>query len=189
MKSTPSQDVTGLLRAWSRGDREAAEKLVPLVYDALRRRAAWHLGRERRDHTLRPTALVHEVYLRLVGQREAAWENRAQFFAVAAQVMRRVLVEHARGRGARKRGGSRCRVALDETMLAAEPRDVDLLALEEALGELQALDPAKARIVELRFFAGLSLEETADVLGVSPATVTRGWRMAKAWLYRRIGPT
>lgn len=181
-----SEDVTGLLRAWSRGDPDAAERLVPLVYDELRRQAARYLRRERRDHTLRPTALVHEAYLRLVDQRNAVWKNRAQFFAVAAQVMRRILVDHARGHRADKRGGSCCRVSLDEGLAVREPRDLDLVDLEEALVELSTLDPRKARMVELRFFGGLRLEDTAEVLGVSPATVTREWRMAKAWLYRRL---
>jgi RNA polymerase sigma factor (TIGR02999 family) len=180
------QDVTGLLRAWSHGDPGAADKLVPLVYDELRRQAARHLRRERRDHTLRPTALVHEAYLRLVGQRQAAWKNRAQFFAVAAQMMRRVLVDHARQHKATKRAGSWCRVSLDEGVAAGGPRDLDLVALESALAELGEIDPPKARMVELRFFGGMSLEETAEALAVSPATVSREWRMARAWLYRRM---
>jgi RNA polymerase sigma factor (TIGR02999 family) len=179
-------DVTGLLQAWGQGDREAGERLIPLVYDELRRQAARHLRREKREHTLRPTALVHEAYLRLAGQRDAVWSNRAQFFGVAAQVMRRILVDHARRRGASKRAGSWRRVSLDEAMVRAEPRDLEILALEEALSELASLDPDKARLVELRYFGGLSLEETADVLRVSESTVTREWRMAKAWLFRRI---
>ncbi len=186
MKGASTQDVTGLLQAWSEGDPEAAEKLVPVVYDELRRQATRHLRRERRNHTLRPTALVHEAYLRLVGQRQAVWKSRNQFFAVAAQMMRRVLVDHARQHRAAKRAGSWCRVTLDEGVASHEPRDLDLVALEDALSELAALDPEKARMVELRFFAGLTLEEAADVLGVSAATVTREWRMARAWLYRRM---
>ena len=180
------EDITGLLRAWGRGDREAGERLIPLVYDELRRQAARHLRRERREHTLRPTALVHEAYLRLAGQREAVWQSRAQFFGVAAQVMRRILVDHARRHGAAKRAGSWRRVTLAEAVAPAEPRDLEILALEEALSELTALDPDKARLVELRYFGGLSLEETAEVLQVSESTVTREWRMAKAWLFRRI---
>ena len=180
------EDITGLLRAWGRGDREAGERLIPLVYDELRRQAARHLRRERREHTLRPTALVHEAYLRLAGQREAVWQSRAQFFGVAAQVMRRILVDHARRHGAAKRAGSWRRVTLAEAVAPAEPRDLEILALEEALSELTALDPGKARLVELRYFGGLSLEETAEVLQVSESTVTREWRMAKAWLFRRI---
>jgi RNA polymerase sigma factor (TIGR02999 family) len=186
VKIPEGHDVTALLRAWSQGDAEAGERLVPLVYDELRRQAAIHLRRERRDHTLRPTGLVHEVYLRLVDQREA-WQNRTQFFALAARVMRRILVDHARRHLARKRGGSRCRVSLDEAdgAVAAGP-DLELMALEQALTELATLDEAKARVVELRFFGGLSLPETAAVLEVSESTVSREWRMARAWLYRRI---
>ena len=186
MTGTSTQDVTGLLQAWSEGDPEAAEKLVPLVYDELRRQATRHLRRERPNHTLRPTALVHEAYLRLVGQRQAIWKNRTQFFAVAAQMMRRVLVDHARQHRAAKRAGSWCRVTLDEGVAAYEPRDLDLVALEAALTDLAAFDPDKSRMVELRFFGGLSLEDAAEVLGVSPATVTREWRMARAWLFRRM---
>jgi RNA polymerase sigma factor (TIGR02999 family) len=180
-----SADVTGLLRAWSQGDPGAAEKLVPLVYDDLRRRAARYLRRERREHTLRPTALVHETYLRLVGQDRVAWKSRAQFFGVAAQVMRRILVDHARERGAAKRAGGWCRVSLDED-IGAPARDFDLVELENALQELSALDPDKVRMVELRFFGGLTLDETAQVLRVSPSTLTREWRMTRAWLYRRL---
>lgn len=181
------QDVTALLRAWSQGDAEAGERLLPIVYGELRRQAARMLRRERRDHTLQPTALVHETYLRLVEQRAADWRNRAQFFGVAAGAMRRILVDHARRHGARKRGGSWDRITLDESRRAwpASP-DVDVLALEEALGELATLDAAKVRLVELRFFAGLSLEETAAVLGVSESTVSREWRLARAWLFRRL---
>ena len=186
MTGSSTPDVTGLLQAWSQGDPEAAEKLVPLVYDELRRQAARRLRRERRDHTLRPTALVHEAYLRLVGQRQVIWKNRTQFFAVAARMMRRVLVDHARQHRAVKRAGSWCRITLDEGIAASEPRDLDLVALEDALTDLTALDPDKARMVELRFFGGLSVEDAAEVLGVSPATVTREWRMVRAWLYRRM---
>jgi RNA polymerase sigma factor (TIGR02999 family) len=183
----PTQDVTALLRAWSNGDAEAGERLLPIVYGDLRRQAARLLRGERRDHTLEPSALVHETYLRLVEQRAADWRCRAQFFGVAAQAMRRILVDHARRHGARKRGGSWDRITLDETRRAwPAERDVDVLALEDALGELSALDPDKVRLVELRFFAGLSLEETAEVLGVSPSTVGREWRLARAWLLRRL---
>jgi RNA polymerase sigma factor (TIGR02999 family) len=182
-----TQDVTALLRAWSNGDPEAGERLLPIVYGDLRRKAARLLRGERRDHTLDPTALVHETYLRLVEQRGADWRCRAQFFGVAAQAMRRILVDHARRHGARKRGGSWDRITLDETRRAwPGERDVDVLALEDALGELAALDSDKVRLVELRFFAGLSLEETAEVLGVSPSTVSREWRLARAWLLRRL---
>jgi RNA polymerase sigma factor (TIGR02999 family) len=185
LRSAVSADVTGLLRAWSEGDTGAAEKLAPLVYDELKRQAARYMRRERRDHTLRPTALVNEAYLRLVGQDRVAWKSRAQFFGVAAQVMRRILVDHARGRAAAKRAGGWCRVSLDEEM-GAPARALDMVELEDALQELSALDPGKVRLVEMRYFAGLSLEETAEVLQVSPSTVTREWRMARAWLYRRL---
>jgi RNA polymerase sigma factor (TIGR02999 family) len=188
MKSASSRDVTQLLRAWSAGDREAGEELLPLVYEELRREAARHLRRERRDHTLRPTALVHEAFLRLVGQRGAAWKSRHQFFAVAARMMRRILVDHARSRARAKRAGGWRRVSLDQVgplSVKAAP-EVDLLQLEEALVELQAIDPRRGRLVELRFFAGLSVDDTAAVLEVSPSTVDRDWRLAKAWLYRRI---
>jgi RNA polymerase sigma factor (TIGR02999 family) len=182
------QDVTALLRAWSQGDVEAGERLLPIVYGELRRQAARLLRRERRDHTLQPTALVHETYLRLVEQKAADWRNRTQFFAVAARAMRRILVDHARRHGARKRGGSWDRITLDESRRGwpGEP-SVDVLALEDALDELAALDPDKVRLVELRFFAGLNLEETASVLGVSESTVSREWRLARAWLFRRLG--
>ena len=185
MRETSSADVTGLLRAWSRGDQDAAERLVPLVYDELRQQAGRFLRRERPDHTLRPTALVHEAYLRLVGQERITWKNRAQFFGVAAQLMRRILVDHARQRGAAKRAGDWCRVFLEEEP-GAPARDIDLVALEEALQELSAQDPDKVRMVELRYFGGLSLEETAAALGISSSTVTREWRMARAWLRRWI---
>ncbi len=173
------QDLTDLLQAWGRGEREAAERLLPLVYDELRRQAARQVRRERRNHTLRPTALVHEAYLRLARQREGAWHDRTHFFAAAAQVMRRILVDHARRHRAGKRGGGWCRVSLDEAAQrpAQEPRvdDVDLIVLEDALTELAELDPPKAKMVELRFFGGLGIDETAEVLGVSPSTVSREW--------------
>jgi RNA polymerase sigma factor (TIGR02999 family) len=179
-------DVTALLRAWGHGDRDAGERLVAVVYGELRKQAARYIRRERRDHTLRPTGLVHEAYLRLAEQRDADWKNRAQFFGVAAQVMRRVLVDHARRHRAGKRGGSWQRVCLDDIgeAAAAVPRaaDVDLVALVE----LARLDPEKARTVVLRFFGGLDIDETANVMGVSPSTVSRQWRMARAWLHRRV---
>jgi RNA polymerase sigma factor (TIGR02999 family) len=182
----PSDDVTALLRAWGRGDAQAAEKLAGLVYAELRRTAARHLRRERREHSLAPTALVHEAYLRLVGQRRAVWKNRAQFYAVAARTMRRILVDHARQRRASKRGGSWLRISFAETVAAGDPPDLDLLALDDALAELAAIDADKARMVELRFFVGLSLEETARAMDVSVATLTREWRTARAWLFRRL---
>jgi RNA polymerase sigma factor (TIGR02999 family) len=189
MRKASNDDVTRLLQAWSLGDVEAGERALLLVYQELKRQAARYLRRERGDHTLRPTALVHEAYLRLVGQPGVAWQNRSQFFGVAAQMMRRVLVDHARARARGKRAGGWRRVSLEEAGGTANPaaaRDVDLLALDAALGELAQLDPERARLVELRFFAGLSIDEAARLLGVSPSTVTRDWRMAKAWLFRRI---
>ena len=179
-------DVTGLLRAWSAGDSVAGERVIASVYAELRRQAARCLRRERRDHTLRPTALVHEAYLRLAAQHDA-WANRAQFFAVAASMMRRILVDHARRRAASKRDGCLTRVTLDDRVATQPAADVDLLALEQALDELGTLDAGKARLVELRFFAGLSLDETAELLGTSAATVSREWRMARSWLFARLG--
>jgi RNA polymerase sigma factor (TIGR02999 family) len=185
--STPSPStITRLLRQWGRGDADAGERLLPLVYAELRRRAQRYLRRERREHTLDPTALVHETYLRLVDQKQADWRNRAQFYGVAAVLMRRVLIDHARSHHARKRGGSLYRVPLDEGLAGRAPRDVDLMDLDQALVDLAARDARQARIVELRFFGGLSIEEAAEVIGVSPATAKRDWTMARAWLYRRV---
>jgi RNA polymerase sigma factor (TIGR02999 family) len=178
--------VTGLLRAWGGGDLRARDDLVPLVYRELRRRAAGYLRRERPDHTLAPTALVHEAYLRLVGQQRVAWQNRAHFFGVAAQIMRRILVDHARAHQAAKRPGAGLRVVLDDRIGASPPRDCELLLLDHALTELTTLDPCQGQIVELRYFGGLSEQEVAGVLGVSRSTVTREWHTARAWLYRRL---
>ncbi|MET0552837.1 MAG: ECF-type sigma factor [Vicinamibacteria bacterium] len=179
--------MTALLRAWAGGDREAGDRLVPLIYRELRRQAARALRRERRDHTLPATALVHEAYLRLAGAK-GRWEDRAHFFGVAARVMRQVLVDHARRRGAVKRGGSATRVSLDTVAVTPPAREapIDVVVLDQALHELAALDAGKAHIVELRYFGGLTLEETAAAVGVSPATVTREWRLARAWLRRSI---
>lgn len=188
MNSQAAVNVTALLKAWSDGDSEAADRLIALVYDELRRQAARYLSRERGDHTLRPTALVNEAYLRLVRQRSVVWQDRGQFFAVAATVMRRLLVDYARKDGASKRGGSVHTVSLedgDEVGIAAAP-NIDVIELNDALVELSAIDPQCARMIELRFFAGLTTEETAEALGVSTATVTRGWRLARAWLHRRL---
>jgi len=183
---TPSPEaVTTLLQAWSQGDVSARDQLFPIVYDELRKRAAGYLRRERRGHTLPPTALVHEAYLRLIGQK-SAWQNRAQFFGVASQMMRRILVDHARARSAAKRPGSGLRVALQEDAGAVAPLEVDLILLDRALDELAALDQRQGRVVELRFFGGLSLEEIAETLGVSLATVNRDWRLARAWLHQRV---
>jgi RNA polymerase sigma factor (TIGR02999 family) len=182
----PSGEVTGLLRAWGLGDIPARDRLLPLVYAELRRTAATYLRRERAGHTLQPTALVHEAYLRLVGQERVLWQDRAHFFGIAAQMMRRVLVDYARGRGRAKRFGGAVRVILDDQMAAAEPVDCELLLIDRALTELSALDPRQGQIVELRYFGGLTDEEVAASLGVSRSTVTREWRIAKGWLYRRI---
>ena len=186
-RAAPTQhDITQWLGVCKGGDAVAVEHLLPLVYQELHRRAAGFLNRERASHTLQPTALVHEVYLRLVKQDGTTWQNRAQFFAVAAQMMRRILVSHARARNAAKRGGTQQHITLDEDMALAPSRDVNLLALDEALTRLEAIDPQKSRMVELRFFSGLSVEETAEVMGVSPRTVDRQWHTAKAWLHREI---
>ena len=182
-----SQDIARLLNAWSEGDRDAAEKFMPLIYDELRRQAHRHLNRERPNHTLQTTALVHEAYLRLAEQNRVTWQNRSHFFALAAQMMRRILVNYAVGQKADKRGGDIALIPLDETIQIAVPDgDVDLIALDEALSRLEELDERQSRIVELRYFSGLSIEETADVLGISPATVKREWTMAKAWLRREL---
>ena len=188
MSSTATANLTGLLRAWSAGDAEAGEQLIPLVYHELRRQASRYLSRERADHTLRPTALVHEAYLRLARQRRVVWQDRAQFFAVAATAMRRLLVDHARQHGATKRGGCSCIVSLEggERIMASDVPGLDIIALNDALVELSAVDPLRSRMIELRFFAGLTTDETAEALGVSAATVTRGWRLARAWLHDRL---
>jgi RNA polymerase sigma factor (TIGR02999 family) len=181
------RDVTGLLRALGRGDAAAREQLIPLVYGELRAMARRALRAERPDHTLQPTALVHEVYQRLLGQERVEWKNRAHFFAVTAVLMRRILVDHARKGSARRRGGGAQKVALsDDTPAPEQHNDVDVLALDSALEELAALDPAQARIVELRFFGGLTAEETAEVVGISRATLMREWAMARAWLRRKL---
>lgn len=180
------REVTALLRDWSGGDRQALERLMPLVYGELRRLAASYLRRERPDHTLQPTALVNEAYLRLVDQRSVSWANRAHFFGIAAQLMRRILVDHARRRQAAKRAAA-YRVTATPAVSPSGDRAPELLALDGALSDLEKLDARQARIVELRFFAGLTVEETAEVTGVSPATVKREWRTARAWLRREIG--
>ncbi|MGH9937304.1 MAG: sigma-70 family RNA polymerase sigma factor [Blastocatellia bacterium] len=186
MTTPSSQEVTQLLVAWSNGAEAALEQLMPLVYRELHRLASRHLGRERAGHTLQTTALVHEAYLRLVDQKEANWQSRAHFFAVAAQMMRRILVDHARARRFAKRGAGARRVSLDEAMVVSDERAADVVALDEALNALAEFDERKSRMVELRFFGGLSIEETAEVLGVSPGTVMRDWTLTKAWLQREI---
>ena len=179
-------DVTGLLHAWGGGDLGARDELMVVVHQELRQRAAARLRREQPGHILQPTALVHEAYLRLVDQRRTDWQSRAHFFAMASEMMRRILVDHARRRKMGKRSGGWARVALDEAVAKREPRDVNLLDLDAALSELALLDPRKSRVVELRFFGGLSLEDSAQALGVSCATVDRDWQFARLWLRRRI---
>ena len=182
-----SLDVTALLGAWNRGDRTALNQLLPLIYAELRQIAARQLRGERVDHTLQPTALVHEMYPRLVDQRQLDWHNRAHFFGVAAQVMRRILIDHARRHGASKRGnGVRC-VSIDEATEAPAPNELPILALDHALERLEKVDRELARIVELRAFGGLTIEEAAHVLDVSPSTAKRDWRTARAWLTRELG--
>jgi RNA polymerase sigma factor (TIGR02999 family) len=181
------EGVTQLLIDWSKGDQAALDKLMPLVYSELRRLASNYLRRERANHTLQPTALVNEAYLRLVDQRNAKWQNRAQFFGISAQLMRRILVDHARQHQAAKRGGSdQKRLSITSAEALMKQPELDLLALNEALDELAQMDPQQGRIVELKFFAGLSIEETAEVLGISHATVERDWKMARAWLRRQL---
>jgi RNA polymerase sigma factor (TIGR02999 family) len=175
-----------MLIDWSGGDREAPARLMPLVYEELRRLARQYLQRERPDHTLQATGLVHEAYLRLVDQSTTTWQNRAHFFGVAAQVMRRILVDYARAHRAEKRSGGWDKLAFDEALAPAADRSVDLVALDDALKDLLARDPRQSQIVELRFFGGLTNEELGEVLDVSPSTVKREWRMAKAWLRREI---
>ena len=186
--ATPSTgDVTGLLLEWNQGSEEARERLIPLVYRELRRLAGRSLRSERGDHTLQATALVHEAYLKLVDQRRVRWQNRAHFFAVAAGLMRRILVDHARRHGALRRGGDAQKLPLAEEVVGAPAQsDIDLISLDAALTALAALDSDQARIVELRFFGGLSVEETAEAMAVSRATVNREWSMARAWLHRRL---
>jgi RNA polymerase sigma factor (TIGR02999 family) len=187
MATAPSLagEVTRLLKAWKQGDREALESLIPLVYGDLHRMAERHLRGERPGHTLQPTAIVNEAYLRLVGGEGQDWQNRAHFFAAAARSMRRILVDHARSKKAKKRGGPGTRTLLDTTVMV-EPRAVDLIAVDDALEKLAVLDPAQGRVVELRFFAGLTEGETAEALGISPATVHRKWLSAKAYLHREL---
>lgn len=185
MKDQP-QDVTILLKAWSRGDKKALDRLMPLVYDELHRVAQGYMARERPDHTLQPTALVNEAYLRMVDVSGVDWKDRAHFFAVCARQMRRVLIDRARARASEKRGSGERGLSLEESLLPEAEQDADLVALDDALTRLAAIDPRKARVVELRFFSGLGIEETAAVLNVSPETVMRDWKMAKAWLYREM---
>jgi len=184
MVGVSPEPVTALLKRWRQGDSAALEKLVPLVYSELRRIAARQLRRERPNHTLQPTALVHEVYLKLVDQHRIEWQNRAQFFGIAAQLIRRILVDHVRNRRTAKRGGGTLTVALDDAVSEPARENIDLVKLDDALLSLAAKDEQQSRVVELRFFGGLSIEETAEVLRISPSTVKRDWAAAKAWLYR-----
>ncbi len=179
-------DVTALLQAWSAGDEAALEKLAPLVYDELRRTAHRYMAQERTDHTLQTTALVNEVYLRLVKASDVNWQNRAHFFAVCARMMRHILTDFARSRGYLKRGGNAGCVTLDEAVLAGRESPADIVALDDALKALNSFDERKSRVVELRFFGGLSVEETAEVLHVSDETVLRDWKLAKAWLLHEL---
>ena len=182
----PPEEVTQLLLAWSDGDRSALEKLIPLVYDELRRLARRYMGRERTGHTLQTTALVNEAYLRMVDLKAVHWQNRAHFFAVSAQLMRHILVDFARSRGYKKRGGGARQIPLDEALQVSADQPEDLIALDDALNSLAEVDERKSKVVELRFFGGLSVEETAHVLDVSVDTVMRDWKMAKVWLLREI---
>ena len=178
--------LTQLLIAWGNGDKAALDSLMPIVYDELRRLARHHLRRERAGHTLQTTALVNQAYLRLVDQRKVQWQNRAHFFALSAQLMRRILLDHARRRHQAKRGGDAVRVSLDESAIVTGERDAQLIALDDALRRLEEVDERKSKVVELRFFGGLNIDETAEAMRISPATVRREWSMAKAWLYREI---
>jgi len=185
MNTASGHDVTGWLRAWSQGDETALEKLTPLVYVELHQRARRLMGRERAGHSLQPTALIHEAYLRLVGASPVEWSDRSHFYALAARLMRQILVDHARSRGRQKRGGDALPIAFDETVVG--PRETpDLVRLDDALHALAETDERKSRVIELRFFGGFSVDEVADVLAVSPQTVLRDWRLAKAWLQREM---
>ena len=181
-----STDVTALLVQLSKGDKSVIERLMPLVYDELHRRAAGYMRKERANHTLQPTALVHEAYLKLVQQRESNWKNRAHFLAVAAQLMRRILIDHARARLSAKRGGEAELVSLDEAFQFRTDTPAGLLSVDDALTKLEKLDPRQGRIVEMRFYGGLTVDETAEVLSVSSRTVEREWTLARAWLYAQL---
>jgi RNA polymerase sigma factor (TIGR02999 family) len=185
MTEPSSRNVTQLLLAWGQGDQAALDQLVPLVYDELRRLAQHYLRRERPGHTLQTSALVNEAFLRLIDQ-QVSWQNRAHFFGVSARLMRRVLVDYARERRTEKRGGEQMRLELDEALDIAEARDADLIALDDALNSLAEIDPQQSRVVELRYFGGLTIAETAEALGISTATVEREWNMARAWLRREL---
>jgi RNA polymerase sigma factor (TIGR02999 family) len=185
-RTADTGEITALLRAWSAGAKEALDRLTPIIYDELKRIARRHMMRERKGHTFQPTELVNEAFLRLVGAAGVHWQDRVHFFALSAQMMRRILVNHALARGAGKRGGGAPRVPLDEALVVPDERDTRIVELDAALDALARVDPRKARTVELRFFAGLSAEETSAVLNVSPQTVHRDWSLAKAWLAREM---
>ena len=187
MTQATAHQVTKLLIDWSNGDKTALDELMPLVYEELRRLAHHYMSRERVGHTLQTSALVNEAYLRLVNRREVHWQNRAHFFAIAAQMMRTILVDHARSHGYAKRGGGVRQIPLDEAMVVSPDRTGEVIELDEALTRLAAFDVQQSRIVELKFFGGLTIEETAAVLGISPATVKREWNTARAWLFRELG--
>lgn len=184
--ATPQHDVTKLLLEWRDGNPRAFDEMAPLVYDELRRLARSHLRRERPGHTLQSTALVHEAYLRLIDQKDVSWQNRSHFYGIAAQMIRRILVDHARARHTHKRGEAAPKITLDEALGVHESPDLDLVALDDALTALTEIDPRQSRIVELRYFAGLSIEQTAEVMEVSPATIKRDWTAARAWLKREL---
>lgn len=186
MATRSSEGITQLLKKWSTGDEKALDQLMPLVYDELHRIAEAYLRRERREHTLQPTALVNELFLKFFDQNSMSWQNRAQFFGVAAQMMRRILVDHARKHYSAKRGGSRFAISLKDIAVFGTQPDADLLALHDVLNRLEEIDPVQARIVELRFFGGLTIKETAEVMQISHATVEREWRTAKAFLKREL---
>lgn len=186
MAAITQKQISQLLVDWSNGDKAALDKLIPLVYGELRRLARYHMRRERQGHTLQTSALVNEAYLRLVDYKRMRWQDRAHFFAVAAQAMRRILIEHARSHSREKRGAGARRVSLDEAAGLVDEQASDMIALDDALMSLAKFDPRKSRIVELRYFGGLDIEETAEVMGVSPATVKREWNTARLWLHREI---
>ena len=186
MREAQTHEVTALLVNWSNGDRAALDKLVPLVDKELRRLAHRYMSRERAGHTLQTTALVNEAFVRLVNRQNVQWQNRAHFFGIAAQLMRTILVDHARSHACAKRGGGAPQIQLDETLVVSQQKAAEVIALDHALRELELIDPQQSRIVELRFFGGLTVEEAAEVLHVSPATIKREWSTAKAWLYREL---
>ena len=186
MAHRPPSQITTLLQSWRDGNREALDALLPLVYDELRRLARRHLRNERQEHTLQSTALVNEAYLRMVGQDFPEWEGRAHFFAIAAQLMRQILVDYARRHRASKRGSGICMLTVDDVAAQPQRKNMDVIALDDALNTLAEFDPRQSRIVELRFFAGLSLEETSEVMGIGTATIQRDWTAARAWLHREI---